>query len=188
MTHIVACVPFARDYVYRKFLISWTNMIFYARGKYDLSMTTTYGPYIDINRDWLVESAKDMSADYLLFLDDDQTYPPNTPEKLLNNQKPMVGGITPMKDTAGPMVWDYDYEKSEIVLWENLDGKKGLVKVGGMGMGGVLIDMLIFDKLKKPYFKIPNDSKEHGEDIAFYLWASYDTGDKTWRHPTLLMA
>lgn len=172
MKHIVACIPFARDYIYRKFFSSWTNMLFYAKGKYDLSLVTAYGPYIEVNRDSLTLQALRMQPDKLLFLDDDQTYPPNTPEILMNHDKLVVGGVTPMKDDAKPMLWDWGADDfSKIDLWDSLDGKSGLTKVSGLGMGGVMVDPKVFTRLKPPYFQIDRDIeryKDHGEDISFY--------------------
>ena len=172
MKHIVACVPFARDFIYRKFFSSWTNMLFYAKGKYDLSLTTSYGPYIDVNRDSLVLQALQMEPDKILFLDDDQTYPPDTPEILLNYDKPIIGGVTPKKDDAKPMLWDWaDGGYDKIHLWDHLNGRTGIVQVSGLGMGGVMIDPIVFRTIKPPYFKIdrdPKSYKDHGEDISFY--------------------
>ena len=166
--HIVACIPFARETVYIQFFISWSEMFAYARGKYDLSMVSIYGPYIDANRDALVRAALRMEADYILFLDDDQTYPKNTPEILLNHDKAMVGGVTPRKETGTPMVWNYD---GDVEIWDSLSGKSGLTKVDGMGMGGVLIRADVFNKLEHPFFKRHSDPTYRGcgEDIAFYL-------------------
>ena len=172
MKHIVACVPFARDFVYRKFLTSWTNMLFYAKGKYDLSLVTSYGPYIEVNRDSLVFQALNMQPDKLLFLDDDQTYQPDTPEILLNHDKLIVGGVTPKKDDAKPMLWDWgDDNFATIDLWDDLNGRSGMTKVSGLGMGGVMVDPAVFAMLEPPYFQIDrtqNKYKDHGEDIAFY--------------------
>jgi len=168
MKHIVACVPFARETVYVQFFLSWARMFSYARGRYDMSLVTIYGPYIDANRDALVQAAERMDADYILFLDDDQTYPPDTPEILMNHDKDVVGGVTPRKETGTPMVWDHD---GEVKIWDSLSGKSGLTKIDGMGMGGVLIKVNVFDKLEHPYFKRHENPTYRGcgEDIAFYL-------------------
>jgi len=172
MKHIVACVPFARDFIYRDFFKSWTQMLFYAKGRYDLSVVTSYGPYIDVNRDCMVIDAMQMEPDKILFLDDDQTYPPETPEILLNHDKMIVGGVTPIKDNARPMLWNWTDESfTTIDIWPSLNGKSGLTMVDGLGMGGVMVDPKVFDMLDAPYFKIdrdPNKYKDHGEDISFY--------------------
>jgi len=147
-------------------------MLYYAKGRYDLSLVTAYGPYIEVNRDSLVLQALHMQPDKLLFLDDDQTYQPDTPEILLNHDKLIVGGVTPKKDDAKPMLWDWeDDDFAKINLWDNLNGRHGMVKVSGLGMGGVMIDPKVFDKLTPPYFQIDrtqNKYTDHGEDIAFY--------------------
>jgi len=174
LKHIVVCLPFARDYIYCDFMVSWTKMFMYARDKYNLSLTTIVGPYIDDNRERLVRTAMPMEPDYLLFIDDDQTYPANTPEILMNHidsGKLIVGGITPMKETCAPMIWDCDDASKEINLWSELEGKTGLVKIDGFGMGGVMIHHSVFYKIDPPYFRGDHaDSwRKRGEDIEFYL-------------------
>ena len=172
MKHIVACVPFARDYVYRKFFMSWTSMLYHSIGKYKLSLSIAYGPYIEVNRDTLIMQAMSLKPDKILFLDDDQTYPADIPEILMNHDKLIVGGVTPTKGTASPMLWDWSEEKLVgIKLWDSLNGQKGLTTVDGMGMGGVMIDPEVFGRIKPPYFKIERNAnryKSHGEDISFY--------------------
>ena len=159
-------------------------MLYYSKNKYNLSLLVTYGPYIDMNRECLVESAKEMEPDYILFLDDDQTYPKDTPEILLNHNKQVVGGVTPIKLTGQPMLWDY-VENGEIKLWLDFNGNSGLTKVDGMGMGGVMIDYSVFDKLEPPYFKIQDikkagsDTSYRGEDITFYK-KCMDAGIDVW--------
>lgn len=187
MKHIVACVPFARDFVYRQFFMSWTGMLFYAKEKYDLSLVVTLGPYIGMNRDILIEQAAKKEPDGILFLDDDQTYPANTPEILMNlldENHLIVGGITPIKDSCQPMIWIHDpNDVTKIYIWESLYGQKGMVKVSGMGMGGVMIHPSVFEKIEKPYFSMENKSGKQGEDVSFYLkcekanidvWANLD--------------
>jgi len=182
MKHIVACVPFAREFIYCPFFMSWSSMLAYAftyaYEKYTLSLVTCHGPYIDANRDTLITKAKTLEPDAVLFLDDDQTYPPDTPEILLNHDKLVVGGVTPRKMTYTPMIWDYD---GRVKFWNSLNGQKGLTKVTGMGMGGVLIRSEVFDKLESPYFKKHDKPtyQEHGEDMAFYFRCR-DAGIDVW--------
>lgn len=178
MKHITVCIPFARDFIYNEFMISWTRMFIYAQGRYLLALVTINGPYIDANRDALVQEALKMNTDYVLFLDDDQTYPKETPEILMGYDKDIVGGITPRKETATPMIWDYN---DRVEIWNSLGGRKGLVKVDGMGMGGVLIKADVFPKLQYPYFKRDSGQTYNGcgEDIAFYLQCK-DAGVEVW--------
>jgi hypothetical protein len=161
--------------------MSWIQMFAYAKGKYDFSPITIHGPYIDTNRDTLISQAFRLEPDYILFLDDDQTYPPDTPEILMkhidmgveqhgaNYHVDIVGGVTPRKVTHTPMLWDY--EDGEVKFWDSLNGQTGLTKVAGMGMGGVMLRPWVFQRLESPYFKIHDKPtyRLHGEDMAFYL-------------------
>ena len=179
MTHITACIPFAREFVYCQFFISWAKMFAYSYGRYTMALSTCHGPYIDNNRDLLIREAKIMNTDYVLFLDDDQTYPEDTPERLLAHNKMVVGGVTPRKETCTPMVWDYIDDK--ITFWSSLREKTGLTKVNGMGMGGVLISMDVFKQIEYPYFKIHSSPtyQKHGEDMTFYFKCR-DAGIDVW--------
>ena len=176
--HIVVAVPFAREFIYCPFFLTWSAMLMYSKDKYDLSLVTTHGPYIDSNRDELILQAYLMEPDYILFLDDDQTYPSNTPEILMAHDKMVVGGVTPRKESGTPMLWDY---KDTVKFWSSLDGKTGLAKVTGMGMAGVLINAKVFYKLEYPYFKMHSKPtyQEMGEDITFYLKCR-DAGIDVW--------
>ena len=189
LKHIVVCIPFAREFVYTTFLMSWTKMMVHAKGLYDLSPVTIHGPYIDANRDTLIENALQMEPDYILFLDDDQTYPDHTPQTLVNwvnSGKMVVGGVTPRKETHTPMIWDFDNGSiGGVKFWKSLNNEAGLVKVGGLGLGGVMIHPDVFKKIEYPFFKIKSlpTYQRHGEDMTFYqkckdaeidVWADLD--------------
>jgi hypothetical protein len=114
-----------------------------------------------------------MDADKILFLDDDQIYPHDTPEILMNHDRMIVGVVTPIKDDASPMLWEWgDGDHRTINLWGAVRGDSGLTKVDGMGLGGVMLDPEVFNRIgNPPYFKIDRDPtryKAHGEDISFY--------------------
>jgi len=175
MKHIVVCIPFARDYVYRDFMLSWTSMFLYARGKYNLSCLNILGPYIDANRDIIVQNALGMEPDAILFLDDDQVYPKETPEILLNHLdsgKLIAAGVTPRKETCEPMLWSYNEDTDKKVeLWSDFRGNEGVIKIDGLGLGGVMIHPSVFYRLDYPFFKIQDAPmyQRHGEDITFFI-------------------
>ncbi len=188
MKHIVVCIPFAREFVYTQFFISWSAMMNYAKNKYDLSLLVIFGPYIDTNRDLLISNTTELNPDYILFLDDDQTYPDYTPQTLMNwvdSGKMVVGGVTSRKQTRTPMIWDYnDGSVGGVKFWDSLNGEAGLVKVSGLGLGGVMIHPDVFKRIEYPFFKINTPTyQRHGEDMTFYgkckdagidVWADLD--------------
>ena len=161
-------------------------MLYYSMGKYTLAFIAVQCPYIDIARDILVKQALDKKSDYIMFLDDDQTYPPNTPEilmKHIDDGKLIVGGVTPIRCSGKPMIWDYKEELGKpVAMWDTAEGMTDVKKASGMGMGGVMIDLSVFQTLSPPYFKISGDSREYmryGEDIIFYLKCK-DVGIDVW--------
>src|SRR3990167_9329017 len=54
-------------------------------------LVATRGYTISENREYCVVQAQRNSSDYLLFTDDDMTFPPNTLERLLESNKEVIG-------------------------------------------------------------------------------------------------
>ena len=101
MKEVVCLVPLSWDFVPACFLHSWTNMTDYANGRYRIRMVATRSPYLDSLRDLLVRQALDGDPDYILWLDADQRYPADSPEKLMKHVdegRLVVGGVTPHRD------------------------------------------------------------------------------------------
>ena len=125
---------------------------------------------IEMGRAKLVDSAKDINADYLLFLDSDMMFPPNLLVELLNQQKSenkkviccdAVRRRAPftqvVKDMKGKPI-DYNANPQRLIE----------VKAGTSAVQ--LIDMSVFDLVKRPYFLVTwnNEEQEYlGEDFYF---------------------
>jgi len=191
MKEVVCLVPLSWDFVPACFLDSWTNMTDYANGRYRIRMVATRSPYLDSLRDLLVKQALAGRPDYILWLDADQRYPAETPEKLMkhiDDGKLVVGGVTPHRGTGQPMVYDFIEHKKYLFQWRSKNNHlHGIQKVSGMGMGGVMVDPKVYrELLKPPFFQMswdPVKGRESGEDVVFYkhcekagidVWCDYD--------------
>lgn len=182
---IIACIPLTWPYIPTPFFESILNMIAYSSGRYNFGTIIRQHCYLHLLREQLVEEALKHSPDYLLWLDADQTYPADTPERLARHEKLIVGGLTPGKDDGTSLVFEFtgkdgttengglicqNTEPNYGVKRVHLTPNNGLQKVEIMGFGGILTDVKLFAVLKPPYFlpiwkEVPSKA---GEDIVFY--------------------
>jgi hypothetical protein len=191
MKEVVCLVPLSWDFVPACFLDSWTNMTDYANGRYRIRMVAIRSPYLDSLRDLLVKAALAGKPDYILWLDADQRYPADTPEKLMkhvDDGKLVVGGVTPHRSTGQPMIYDFIPEEDYKFLYRTKNNKlSGVQKISGMGMGGVMVHPKVYREiLEPPFFQHAWDrvkGRQAGEDTVFYkscekagidVWCDYD--------------
>ena len=127
------------------------------------------------NRNYCVVQAQRNGSDYLLFIDDDMTFLPNTLEEMLTHKKEVVGvnsysRCLPLSSTVGLMDKEGKYmHPDKHMEWEMKIPEK-LFKAYFVGAGILLIDMKVFDKIKKPYFEFvmgEDGNIIHGEDGSF---------------------
>lgn len=127
------------------------------------------------NRNYCVVQAQRNGSDYLLFIDDDMTFLPITLEELLRHKKEVVGvnsysRCLPLSSTVGLMDKDGKYmHPDKHTEWEMRIPDK-LFKAYFVGAGILLINMEVFNKIKKPYFEFIMGKEGqivHGEDGSF---------------------
>jgi hypothetical protein len=117
-------------------------------------------------REKLIEEAKNIGADFVLWLDSDMMFPSTTALRLLAHNRDIVAGnymrrSKPLKTVAYTDLTNWD-------SWVPLEPKDELIKVEGVGMGCILMKTNVFEKLTKPYFKFTfkEDSQDwYGEDF-----------------------
>jgi len=150
----------------------------YSVGKYEFTMLTCGGCYLDKARDELAKKALEEKADYILWLDADQSYPANTPEVLMKHidgDKLIVGGITPLRRKSQsldgkPNTWNLDPETRK-AIHRDIFLHQGLIKVEAMGLGGVMMNPEVFKKVEFPWFcQMWNTEKKYclSVDLQFY--------------------
>jgi hypothetical protein len=117
-------------------------------------------------REKLIENAKDIKCDYVLWLDSDMMFPSTTALRLLAHNKDIVAcnymkRSKPLKTVAYTDLRNWD-------SWLPLEPKDDLIKVEGVGMGCMLMKTEIFGSLQKPYFEFTykGDTQDwYGEDF-----------------------
>ena len=117
-------------------------------------------------REKLIENAKDIKCDYVLWLDSDMMFPSTTALRLLVHNKDIVAcnymkRSKPLKTVAYTDLRNWD-------SWLPLEPKDDLIKVEGVGMGCMLMKTEIFSSLQKPYFEFTykGDTQDwYGEDF-----------------------
>jgi FkbM family methyltransferase len=129
-----------------------------------------YGYNVDQVRnliaDWTVNS-----YDYLLAVDHDITFPPDTLRKLLSHDKPVVTAIYRQRNEPQTLEVYDNYHGN--IPYEHISGK-GLVEIGGCGFGCVLVKKEVFVSVGYPQF-VYHDAILHkdtlSEDLDFCLKA-----------------
>ena len=117
-------------------------------------------------REKLIEKAKEVRSDYVLWLDSDMMFPSTTALRLLEHNKDIIA-CNYMKRTKGDKTVAY----TDVTDWESwvpLNKVDGLIKVEGVGMGCMLMKTNVFEVLTKPYFEFTfkEDSQDwYGEDF-----------------------
>lgn len=156
-----------RDMVHSQFAFSLTQLIkTTSEAGIDTYVFFDSSTILLNQREKLIEQAKEMKSDYVLWLDSDMVFPSTTALRLLNHKKDIVGcnymkRSLPLKTVAYTDVTDWD-------SWVPLTPQDDLVKVEGVGMGCLLMKTSVFKKLEKPYFEFvyKKDTKDwYGEDF-----------------------
>jgi GT2 family glycosyltransferase len=144
------------------------------------------------NRNYCVIQAQRALSDYLLFVDDDMTFPKDTLEKLLANGKQIVGvnsysRCLPPSSTVGLMDKNGEYMHPDYHPSFALKIPDELFKAYFVGTGVMLIDMKVFDAIATPYFAFSVDEHgqvANGEDGSFCDKAK-KVGIDVWCDPTI---
>lgn len=95
-------------------------------------------------------------AEWVFIMDDDHFFPPETLLRLLDRNVDIVVPLyTQRQPPFYPCAWkaECDDGRFEIVRWEDLEGKSGLLPVISAGKAGVLIRKHVIEKLADPWFE-----------------------------------
>ena len=143
-------------------------------------------------RNDLAKKAVKMDVDYILWLDSDMVFEPDTLERLMKHmEQPGVDMVTGVYfrrvPPFSPVLFDkLDFEKGilkNVSEFSELP-KDGLFEVGGCGFGCVLMNMdVIYDVLGK-HGNAFAPIGDNGEDVAF-CYRARDCGYKIFCDPTI---
>lgn len=166
----VAILVPTRDTLYSQFSYSLSNLI-----KVSTLMGVDTHLFFDLStilinqRESLINQAFEVSADWVLWLDNDMMFPPTTLIRLLAHKENIVGcnymkRAYPFKSVAYTDTSDWEN-------WIPITYSDELVDAEAMGMGCVLMRTEIFKKLNKPYFEYTYQPKTEdwgGEDFTLF--------------------
>jgi hypothetical protein len=122
-------------------------------------------------RQQVVEQCLQAGATHILFIDSDQTFPPNTARRLLAWRKPVVAcNVAVKRFPCVPTARDKDPANPKGKVVYTWKGDTGLRQVWRIGCGVMLIAAYVFKELPKPWFPIkwrPEGGDFQGEDWGF---------------------
>lgn len=170
---LAVCVP-CREMIHAVFSHNLHSLLNYNWQKgIETKVFYNMSTLLQNQREHLVSAARSWAATHILWLDSDMSFPFYTAYKLLDHNVPIVAGnyvtrAVPYKTVAYTELggeWDSFLKHNKDVPLN-----KELLEVQGIGMGCMLTEMSVFDKLSKPYFEIkyqPDSEDYLGEDINF---------------------
>lgn len=114
--------------------------------------------YVHLNREQCAMFAVSHKSDYLLFIDTDMQFPPNTLTQLLSHDKDIVGVQYHKRSLPKMSVVEVD-DTFPV-------SKEELYKCKATGMGVMLIKTEVFNRLPRPWFYF-DPMGYRGEDYYF---------------------
>lgn len=163
---LAICVP-VRETVTAQFSYSLAQLTAYlSNNKVPFMLYFEHGSILPQQRTNLVESAIKDKCEYILWLDSDMVFPPNTFTELQKHNTDIVActyvtRTAPHKTVAFVDTDNYD---------SRLEEKSGTHKVSAVGMGCMLVKTQVFETLPKPWFAFQYLHRYNGfkgEDIVF---------------------
>jgi hypothetical protein len=119
------------------------------------------GP-LDWKRTNLALTAQRVGADYILWIDSDQTFPHDALTRLLVHNRPMVAGNYPSRHVGLPTTIDGNNQP--------VPRRSGLEQVAAVGFGFMLMKTAILEQVPHPWFTTIIEPDGHltcGEDVHF---------------------
>lgn len=171
MLKVAICVPFSGRFVPPEFAMGLANL--QSPMNCNRALISVKGMARDVSRVQLVKAARELGAEYILFLDDDTVPPPNTITELvaLMDSHPEItvaGGIYTSRGHLPnePMVF---MDLGSGPFWRWRFGE--IFSCWALGTGCMMIRASVFDTLPEPWFKDVNskeDALRDGIDIGKY--------------------
>jgi hypothetical protein len=157
---VAIAVP-SGDMVHADFARAYAELCL-ASAKLPLHLITVKSSIVAQARNNGVELAKKYGADFLLFLDSDMLFPPTALFRLLLHGKDIVGA------TYTKRVAPFEILGTKLAE-QPLNSSGDLLEMRRIPTGCLLINMQVFDKLSKPYFRFETDANGDivGEDYVF---------------------
>ena len=162
------CIMAQQTARYSAFAVCLTQLRTPPNTKVDWVFTTDVAG----GRNTLVKRALDIGSEWVLFLDDDQSFPPDLLLKLLAHERDVVSALYVQRAGGhGPIAFSH---RNEHGLYERLDlttlPGDGLLKVRAVGAGGLLVRSEVFHAIdsEPTWFRYGQwEEFDAAEDIIF---------------------
>lgn len=165
MSKVLVGAPCGKNPVYDKFYDSFATLDA-PPGSAKIRAVEGSVPH-NLNR--IVEEAEKGGFSHVFIVEDDSHFASDSLTRLLAHDKPVVTGLCRSRQAPfRPYIYD-GLDGDAGLKWRDLtDNDEGLIKVAATGMGGILINMDVFKRLTKPYFRTAFVGEvEWGQDILF---------------------
>jgi hypothetical protein len=160
LPRIAIAVP-SGDMVHADFAMAYAQLCMESAGL-PLRLITAKSSIVAQARNTGVDRAREFDADFLLFLDSDMVFPPTTLLRLLLRKKDIVGATYTKRVAPFEILGTKLPDQPTLLTGDLLEMQR-------MPTGCLLINMRVFDKLAKPYFRFDTDAQGQivGEDYVF---------------------
>ena len=135
-------------------------------------VTFAHGQSPARNRNVMIQQAIETNCTHIFFVDDDVILRPDTLTNLLKWDTDLVSGLYLMRNYPHqPIIFDVVNDDGKCHhYYLNGNGKKeGLVEIVASGLGCLLINMRVFEKLEKPYIRLGElETDSWCDDLGFF--------------------
>ena len=147
---VAICTPVYHDPSYH-YTVSLANLLTVSAGT-SIGYFTSRGSLVALRRNLIAERALSCGADWLLWIDADQSFPPDTLKRLLAHRLDFVGCNIPIRyDPIGPTAGRLGEDGRVRHIWTE-PGNKNVEPVDVLGMGVCLVHRRVFEAAKAPWF------------------------------------
>lgn len=132
-----------------RFHVSLIEMVTQSSQFVPLGLTNAISSRVAVNRNLIVDNARQMGATDILWIDADSVFPVNALVRLLKHDKDIACATTCRRKTndRSPVALPIDHT--------TIEPFQKIVKMKLVGFPFMLTKMSVFDKLKRPYFAEP---------------------------------
>jgi len=186
---IAFCIP--GDSFSGFFLENWTDLVkFLDSTNIEWKLFRNYHPVVFKARSGILNKAKEWNPTHYMWIDSDINFKVEDFKNLCNHNVPIISGLYLMKTkellSRQPGANGYEFAcittSGQILTTRHIDGQTNLIEVRANGMGWMLVQSNVFNKINNPFLA----EGDHSEDILFQRKAiSY--GYKSMIDPTIIV-
>jgi GT2 family glycosyltransferase len=154
--------------------------------KYDAKLNIHVSSVVHDARNKLVKDAIDTGCTHVMFVDSDIVFPEDAINKLVEDDKDIVGGLYFRKQIPHlPTIHEKDGER---LLVPRTYPTTRPFEVFAIGTGFLMVKTEVFKKMPQPWFYFGTYKKHAvGEDV-YFCWKAQERGYKVWCDPTFDLA